>query len=211
MDFVLQPGDRTKILKPKHPLDAKVLPLMLGFAVHPDYLEVGIPDPTFWAWPEMAIPPHWSLLASPDAAVPWADKRDAAFWRGGSSRRFGGKTRKQLVGCRDEGATGAWVADRLDIKDASRIGPRLTTKGSAGGSAEGSVGGLVKGSAKSSTGGSEKPESSPGLPSPSPGSERAGSGGEAACTSSACAEWVGPMAMCRNKIAIFAQGEGSAR
>ncbi len=177
VDFVLQPGDRTKILKPKHPLEAKVLPLMLGFAVHPDYLEIGIPDPTFWAWPEMAIPPHWALLASPDAAVGWADKRDSAFWRGGSSRRFGGKTRKQLVGCREESETGAWVADRLDIKDASRLGPRLAPKGAD-----------AKG-----------------------GSESGADGAEAACSSSACAEWVGPMAMCRHKMAIFAQGEGSAQ
>jgi len=40
VDFVLQPGDRAKVLKPKHPLDTKVLPLFLAFAPHPDYLEV---------------------------------------------------------------------------------------------------------------------------------------------------------------------------
>ena len=59
VDFVLQPGDRAKILKVKHPLDVKVLPLFLSFAVHPDYMEVGIPDPSFWGWPEMAVAPHW--------------------------------------------------------------------------------------------------------------------------------------------------------
>ena len=40
VDFLLQPGDRAKVLKPKHPLDTKVLPLFLSFATHPDYLEV---------------------------------------------------------------------------------------------------------------------------------------------------------------------------
>lgn len=40
VDFVLQPGDRAKVLKHTNPQGAKWLALMLSFAVHPDYQEV---------------------------------------------------------------------------------------------------------------------------------------------------------------------------
>jgi hypothetical protein len=40
VDFVLQPGDRAKVLKHTNPQGAKWLALMLSFAIHPDYQEV---------------------------------------------------------------------------------------------------------------------------------------------------------------------------
>jgi hypothetical protein len=42
VDFVLQPGDRAKVLKHTNPQGAKWLALMLSFAIHPDYQEVNI-------------------------------------------------------------------------------------------------------------------------------------------------------------------------
>ena len=58
--------NQAKIIKVKHPLSVKVLPLFLSFATHPDFMEVGVPDPSFWSWPEMAVAPHWELLRDPD-------------------------------------------------------------------------------------------------------------------------------------------------
>lgn len=87
-----------QVLRHSSPATARWLPLMLSFAVHPDYQEVGVPDPSFWSWPEMGVPPHWQLLKDPDI-VAWHKKASTAFWRGGSNRRFAEKTRKALLGC----------------------------------------------------------------------------------------------------------------
>jgi len=118
VDFVLQPGDRAKVLRHTAPDKARWLPLMLSFAVHPDYQEVGIPDPSFWGWPEMAVSPHWELTKDPDI-VQWFKKSPTAFWRGGTNRRFGGPIRKGLLECPSK-ATPA-LQPHLDIRDAMRM------------------------------------------------------------------------------------------
>jgi hypothetical protein len=46
----------------------------------------------------MGVPPHWHVNRDPDI-VQWFKKEKAAFWRGGSNRRFGGATRKELMAC----------------------------------------------------------------------------------------------------------------
>ena len=79
---------------------------------------MGIPDPSFWAWPEMGIPSHWALFDEPDATLPWAAKADKAFWRGGTSRKFGGKLRKAMINCAVDPATGEWAIRKLDMHDA---------------------------------------------------------------------------------------------
>ena len=114
VDFVLQPGDRAKLTKHTHPDGAKWLPLMLGFAVHPDYQEIGIPDPSFWGWPEMAVPPHWELTRSPDI-VPWFKKEQTAFWRGGSNRRFAQKVAH------------ARVSEKKEVRTKQQVTPLAAT------------------------------------------------------------------------------------
>tara|TARA_A100001015_G_scaffold273672_1_gene329358 strand:+ start:2937 stop:3998 length:1062 start_codon:yes stop_codon:yes gene_type:complete len=119
-------------------------------------MKVGIPDPSFWGWPEMGIAPHAQLLRDPDV-IPWKDKRQVAFWRGGSHRRFGGRTRKRLLECSAESTPA--MQKRLDVHDAMRLA-------------------AVKNISKPRE------------------------------CKSACQEWVGPMAHCRTKLPVFAQGEG---
>ena len=67
VDFVLNPSDRPCIsrrhLRATDP--SKPLPFVLSFATsESQFLDVGIPDPTFWSWPEKLIRPHWQLLAA---------------------------------------------------------------------------------------------------------------------------------------------------
>ena len=58
VDLVLNPGDRAAVPKAKfHGHDAGLnetpLPFVLSFAVRPaTHLDVGVPDPSFWGWPE---------------------------------------------------------------------------------------------------------------------------------------------------------------
>ena len=66
-------------------LDTLPLPFALSFARHPDALDVGVPDPTYWGWPEMLVRPHWQLLAAKEV-VPWDEKEDKAYWRGQMSK-----------------------------------------------------------------------------------------------------------------------------
>jgi len=47
---------------------------------------VGIPDPSFWGWPELLIRPHWQLLTAPEV-LPWESKESKLYWRGGIGRR----------------------------------------------------------------------------------------------------------------------------
>ncbi len=51
--------------------------------------------------------------------VAWREKQQAAFWRGGSQRRFGGKTRKRLLECPGESTPA--LRKRLDVHDAMRL------------------------------------------------------------------------------------------
>jgi len=71
-------------------------PFALSFARNPSHLDVAIPDPSFWAWPEMLIPPYWELVHDAKIAK-WADKPMRAFWRGGTARNSG--LREVLIHC----------------------------------------------------------------------------------------------------------------
>ena len=99
VDVVFQPMDRAKVVRPKHPDRTEVLPLVLSFGVHPEFLDVGIPDPSFWSWPEMDIKSQWTLLGDADV-LPWGQKQSSAFWRGGVSRHQA--LRSRLVSCQGE-------------------------------------------------------------------------------------------------------------
>ena len=111
--------------------------------------------------------------------VAWRDKEQVAFWRGGSQRRFGGRTRKRLLECPAE-VTPA-LKKRLDVHDAMRLA-------------------AVKRNLTSSTTTSSTTSGSSSSSSSSNGKPRE--------CKTACQEWVGPMRMCRSKYPVFAQGEG---
>ena len=82
---------------------------MLSFAHHPEYLDVAVPDPSFFGWPEMRVNPHWHLAASAQASTPWHNRTLRMHWRGGMGRS--GKVREALVEC----ATKSTLRKELDI------------------------------------------------------------------------------------------------
>lgn len=71
-------------------------PFALSFARAAGHLDVAIPDPSFWAWPEMLIAPFWEIVHDPKVTS-WAEKPMRAFWRGGTARNSG--LREVLIHC----------------------------------------------------------------------------------------------------------------
>jgi len=51
--------DRTQLPNGLRSKDS--VPFAISFATAPGNLDVPIPDPSFWAWPEMLIPPYWEV------------------------------------------------------------------------------------------------------------------------------------------------------
>jgi len=103
VDFVVAPNDVSHLLRSKyvgwgdarlanatHPLtDAEAVPFMLGFSSNPAFfLEVSVPDNSFFGWPSSRLEPHWKQLNDPDVTEwPWARKRGVAIWRGHADRQ----------------------------------------------------------------------------------------------------------------------------
>jgi hypothetical protein len=59
VEFVLSTMDRVQLGAALRGPDA--LPFALSFATSPGFLDVAVPDPSFWAWPEMLIAPYWEV------------------------------------------------------------------------------------------------------------------------------------------------------
>ena len=62
VEFVLSTMDRVQI--PANLRSKESAPFAISFAHAPGHLDVPIPDPSFWSWPEMLIPPFWEVLWS---------------------------------------------------------------------------------------------------------------------------------------------------
>jgi len=113
VDVVLYTEDRARLPKERYPHwdkatgssagsgggkeREKPLPFALSFARHPGFLDVAVPDPSFFGWPEMGVNPHWQLEASAQASLPWQDRSGRIHWRGGMRRS--GRLREALVEC----------------------------------------------------------------------------------------------------------------
>jgi hypothetical protein len=106
----------------------KPLPFALSFARHPDFLDVAVPDPSFFGWPEMGVNPHWQLAVSAQATVPWLSRLPKVHWRGGMRRS--GRLREALVECGHKakefaagkgggGAPGGSVGSWMDVEPRS--------------------------------------------------------------------------------------------
>ena len=78
VEFVLSTMDRVQL--PTSARTREAAPFALSFATSPGYLDVPIPDPSFWAWPENLIAPYWELLQDPQV-LPWKAKTMRAFCR----------------------------------------------------------------------------------------------------------------------------------
>ena len=120
VEFVLSTMDRVQL-----PISAKrgeLIPFALSFARAPGYLDVSIPDPSFYSWPENLIAPYWELLHD-SKVVGWKDKANRVFWRGGTARNSG--LRETLIHCgknskhRFKGSTVSF-----DMKNAVRNWPK---------------------------------------------------------------------------------------
>jgi len=112
VDFVLSVMDKSHVEKARWPW-RDMLPFTLSFSQSPDHLDVPIPDPSFWAWPEKAIRSQWELLADSAFVWPWEKKAPLVHWRGGLARSGG--LRKKLASCAHESSQ---CASGLDIRAA---------------------------------------------------------------------------------------------
>lgn len=112
VDFVLSVMDRAHVEKSRWPW-RDMLPFLLSFANSPDHLDVAIPDPSFWAWPEKAIRSQWELLKDSAFVWPWDKKAPLVHWRGGLARSGG--LRKKLAACANESPK---CTSMLDIRAA---------------------------------------------------------------------------------------------
>ena len=90
-----------------------MLPFMLSFSTSPDHFDVGVPDSSFWSWPEKAIAPQWELMNDLDFIWPWERKKPLVHWRGGLARSGG--LRKKLAACAHESPL---CSKHLDIRAA---------------------------------------------------------------------------------------------
>jgi len=78
VDLVVYTEDRARLERARFSAGAAEkgppLPFAVSFARHADYLDVAVPDPSFFGWPEMSVNPHWQLRGAPVARTPWADR-----------------------------------------------------------------------------------------------------------------------------------------
>ena len=113
VDFVVYTEDRAHLAKSRHPRRTgpnHVLPFALGFARSDDHWDVGVPDPSFFGWPELAINPHWQIAAGWRAflkSTPFDARLPKVHWRGGLKRSGG--LREAMVGCAKHSKFPAWM------------------------------------------------------------------------------------------------------
>ena len=110
VDFVVYTEDRARLAKHKYPKRMgpnRILPFALGFARSDKHWDVGVPDPSFFGWPELAVNPHWQLANAPVANIPWSDKANRVHWRGGLKRSGG--LREAMINCAQRSKNQGWM------------------------------------------------------------------------------------------------------